>query len=144
MSLNPFTAVLMTPDGPCEIVRSVVDRTVHLCFPDGRREVLTYEGFEARYGVSASDTYGSRPRRPSPFPPSYGFPPAPRKPAIGSPEWRGATWRRRMVRMKDKIAQRRWARVERAAWLLGWTWGGGIASALTIYLIKWLTALTLG
>ena len=54
------------------------------------------------------------------------------------------TWERRVNRIIEKESLRRWRRVVRVAWAIGWVWGGMIAVAITSGMFDLLVRLTLG
>jgi hypothetical protein len=59
-------------------------------------------------------------------------------------EKRESRWRHKLVRMQDKLSERRMAKVSRTAWAVGWLWASILIFVATAYLIRWAMYLTFG
>jgi hypothetical protein len=74
----------------------------------------------------------------------YGATPRAEKPFPRAEYQRKHIWERRVNRIKEKHMERRKAKVLEALWMIGWTWGGLIAAAVTIGLLGLLSRMVLG
>jgi len=59
-------------------------------------------------------------------------------------DMRESRWRNKLVRMKDKLHERRMMKISRVAWAVGWLWGSMLIFVATGYLTRWVMFLTFG